>query len=235
MHSSRTAIVTGSSRGIGRDIVVQLLERGYSVVGCSRGETDLQHDGYHHFRIDIGDDASVRRMFGEIATKYDRLDLLINNAGIALSRMALLTSSAEFASVVQVNLIGAFIVTREAIRLMKRTRFGRIINFSSINVPLASVGGAAYNASKAGLENLTITLTRECVGDDITINCIGLSMVAGSGMVEALSQSAMAAKQQVLIKPALIDIADIIHAIEFFAAPQARNITGQMVYFGGVR
>src|SRR5271165_3307383 len=66
MRSSRTAVVTGSSRGIGRDVVVQLLERGYSVIGCARGETDLQHDRYHHFRVDVADDASVRGMFGEI-------------------------------------------------------------------------------------------------------------------------------------------------------------------------
>jgi 3-oxoacyl-[acyl-carrier protein] reductase len=174
-------------------------------------------------------------MFSEIASEFARIDLVVNNAGLALSRLALLTSAAEFASVIRVNLVGAFIVSREAIRLMKRTRFGRIVNFSSINVPLASSGGAAYNAAKAGLENLAITLSRECAQDDITINSIGLSLVAGSGMVEGLNSVALAEKQSALIKPDLIEITEIIHAIEFFAAPDARNITGQTVYFGGVK
>jgi 3-oxoacyl-[acyl-carrier protein] reductase len=235
MSAPRSAVVTGSSRGIGRDVAVQLLERGYSVIGCARGASDLQHKEYQHFRLDVTDEVSVCNMFREIAAKCGRLDLLINNAAMTKSHVALLTPLAEFASVVEVNLIGAFIVAREAIRLMKRTRFGRIINMSSINVPLASIGGAAYNASKAGLENMATTLSRECADDDITINCIGLSIVAGSGMAKSLNLAALTAKQQALIKPGSIDITDIIHAIEFFAAPQARNITGQTVYFGGVR
>jgi 3-oxoacyl-[acyl-carrier protein] reductase len=172
-------------------------------------------------------------MFAEIASTRGGVDLLINNAGSASSQVALLMSSATFASVVQTNLVGTFIVTREALRLMKRRRFGRIINFSSINVPLASVGGAAYNASKAALESLAKTLSRECANDDIAINCIGLSLVAGSGMVEAVAPAALAAKQQALIKPASLDIAEVMHAIEFFASPQARNITGQTIYCVG--
>jgi len=235
MHSPRTVLITGSSRGIGRAIAGHLLEQGDTVIGCARGECDLQHKNYRHFRADISDDATVRAMFAAIASEDGRLDLLINNAGIGLSRLALLTSSAEFSSVLQVNLLGTFIVCREALRLMKRARFGRIVNFSSINVPLASVGGVAYNATKAALENMTVTLARECADEDITINCIGLSLVAGTGMIDALDAKALAAKQQGLIKPALIGNADVLHAIEFFAAPEARNITGQTIYFGGVR
>jgi 3-oxoacyl-[acyl-carrier protein] reductase len=235
MRSPRTVLVTGSSRGIGRAIAGQLLERGDTVIGCARGDCDLQHRGYRHFRVDIADDTAVRGMFSAITSEHGRLDLLINNAGVGLSRMALLTSSAEFASILQVNLLGTFIVAREAMRLMKRARFGRIINFSSINVPLASVGGAAYNATKAGLENLTVTLARECADDDITVNCIGLSLVAGTGMVDALDPKAIQAKQQALIKPSLIDVSDVLHAVEFFAAAEARNITAQTVYFGGVQ
>lgn len=235
MVSHRTTVITGSGRGIGRDIATYLIERGDAVIGCSRGGSQLSHAKYRHFCTDVSDEVSVRKMFSEIASEFGRVDLVINNAGLALSRPALLTSAAEFASIIQVNLIGAFIVSREAIRLMKRTRFGRIVNFSSINVPLASSGGAAYSAAKAGLENLAITLSRECAKDDITINSVGVSLVAGSGMVKELSAAALTEKQSALIKSALIEITEIIHVIEFFAAPDARNITGQTVYFGGVR
>ena len=134
--SGKTALVTGSSRGIGHDIAAYLIEHGDTVIGCSRGASQLSHEKYRHFRTDVSDEGSVRKMFSEIASEFGRIDLLVNNAALALSRLALLTSAAEFASIIQVNLTGAFIVSREAIRLMKRTRFGRIVNFSSINVPL---------------------------------------------------------------------------------------------------
>jgi 3-oxoacyl-[acyl-carrier protein] reductase len=235
MGSVRTAVVTGSSRGIGRALAARFLERGDMVIGCSRSKGDLKHERYRHFSVDVADEAGVRGMFSMIAEDGARIDLLVNNAGIGLSRLALLTPSAEFANIMKVNLLGAFIVAREALRLMKRARFGRIVNFSSINVPLASIGGVAYNASKAGLESLAATLARECASEDITINCIGLSVVSATGMAENLSAAALAEKQKGLVKPSLIDIAEILHAIDFFAAPEARNVTGQTVYFGGVR
>lgn len=205
------------------------------VFGCSRGLSDLDHQRYRHFSVDIMDEGAVRAMFDAIRAAGPRLDLLVNNAGVSQARVALLTSTTEVSYIVGINFIGAFIVSREAIKLMKRARFGRIVNMSSINVPLAAVGSAIYNATKAALENLTVTLSRECAGEDITINCLGLSLVESSGMVEGLSVAALQAKRQALPKPNLLGIAEIVHAIEFLAAPDAKNITGQTIYFGGIR
>lgn len=231
----RVVLVTGSSRGIGRQIAESMAARGDIVIGCSRSsEGVLEHERYQHQVLDVSDDSAVRAMIAGIAEAHRRLDLVINNAGMSSSQLGLLTSASAFSNIVEANLTGAFVVMREAIRVMKRVRFGRIVNFSSINVPLASVGGAAYNASKAALENLCITLSRECAGDDITINCLGLSLVHASGMVDRLSPDALAAKQAGLIKPALLDVSEIMHAIDFLAAPAARNVTGQKIYFGGV-
>ena len=106
---------------------------------------------------------------------------------------------------------------------------------TSINVPMASVGGVAYNASKAGLDAMMRTLVNEIgPAEDITLNALGLSLVAQSGMVEGLSEAALVAKVSRLPKPALLEVAEIIHALDFLAAPEARNITGQTLYFGGV-
>ena len=117
---------------------------------------------------------------------------------------------------------------------MQRQRYGRIVNFSSINVPLGSVGSALYNASKAGVEAMARALTRECGNVDITINTLGLSLVANSGMLDSLSPKALAAKQEALLKPKVLEVEEIMHAINFFASPLARNISCQTVYFGGV-
>ena len=232
---ARTVLITGSSRGVGRSLCERFAARGDFVFGCSRSDSGaLAHERYRHFVLDVSDETAVRAMFSAITATNPRLDLVINNAGVSAAQFALLTSAADFTAVVQANLVGAFVVMREAIRVMKRTRFGRIVNFSSINVPLASAGAASYNASKAGLEALGETLSRECAADDITVNCIGLSLVRGAGMAERLTPGALAAKQQALIKPSLLDIEEVIHAIDFFAAPAARNITAQTVYFGGI-
>lgn len=235
MSEPRTILITGASRSIGRALAARYADAGHTVFGCARGDSDFAHDNYTHIIADITDEAAVRSVFKTVLDAGVTIDLLINNAGITQSRPALLTGSAEAAGILETNLVGAFTVLRETIKHMMRAKRGRIVNFSSINVPLGSVGGALYNASKAGLENLGHTLAREIAGGDITINTIGLSLVEGSGMAEGLSDKGLIEKQAALIKPDLITINEIAHAVDFFASDAARNITNQIVYFGGVR
>jgi len=235
MSDPRTILITGASRSIGRALAAHYAGAGHRVFGCARGASDLAHDNYTHIEADITDEAAVRDVFKAVLDAGSVIDQLINNAGITQSKPALLTGSAEASEILETNLVGAFTVLRETIKHMMRAKHGRIVNISSINVPLGSVGGALYNASKAGLENLGHTLAREIGTADITINTVGLSLVEGSGMAEGLSDKALADKQAELIKPDLITTGEIAHAIDFFACDAARNITNQVVYFGGVR
>ncbi len=235
MAPGQTILVTGSSRGVGRLLVEHYVGEGHVVFGCSRSESEYSHERYHHIVADVGRETDVLALFAEIARSGGRLDLLLNNAGLSLDRYALLTTGSDAESILRANILGPFLVARQAIKSMKRQRFGRIINFSSINVPLGSIGSSIYSASKAALEHLGYTLSREVAADGITINTIGLSLVAGSGMVAALTPEALAEKQQGLLKPELLDVAEIIHAIDFFASKNAGNITNQIIYFGGVR
>jgi 3-oxoacyl-[acyl-carrier protein] reductase len=185
--------------------------------------------------VDVSDEASVVAMFASIRAIGWAPRLLINNAGLSQKSLAVFTTGASARQILEVNLVGAFVVSREAVKAMQRQRFGRIVNLSSINVPLASAGGAIYNASKAGLESLGVSLAGECRQYDITINSIGLSLVAGTGMVESLDEKALEAKKVQLIKPKPIETAEIVAAIDYFASDTARNVTGQVLYFGGVR
>lgn len=232
---SSTFLVTGTSRGIGHNLAKAFCERGHSVIGCSRSNADISHSNYQHFQIDICEEKSVQGMFADLARDKCPLDILINNAGLSQSSPALFTTQELAQEIVSVNLIAAFVMAREALKLMKRRKFGRIINFTSINVPLASSGSSIYNASKAALGVLSETLARELSGDDITVNTLGLSLVTGSGMASELSQDARQEKLQALAKPVLLEIDEIIHAIEFLSAPEAKNISGQTLYFGGIR
>jgi 3-oxoacyl-[acyl-carrier protein] reductase len=161
--------------------------------------------------------------------------LLINNAALSQKSLAAFTNAQSAQELLGVNLFGAFLVSKEAIRVMQRHRFGRIVNLTSINVPLASVGSSLYNASKAGLDALGHSLAAECKNYDITVNSLGLSMVAHTGMAVALDAAAIEVKCAPLLKPKLLETAEIVAAINFFAASESKNITGQQLYFGGVR
>jgi 3-oxoacyl-[acyl-carrier protein] reductase len=172
-------------------------------------------------------------MFKEISLLKIRLDLVINNAGITQFSLGILTRAITAGEIINTNILGTFLITREALRLMQRQRYGRIVNFSSINVPLGSIGGSIYNASKAAMESMATTLSRENAKADITINTIGLSVVDKTGMSDSLTPKALAEKQCLLIKPDLIKVEEIIHAINFLASPLSKNICAQTIYFGG--
>lgn len=232
--SDGLVIVTGASRGLGRALCELMTGRGDHVVGVSRGPSEFFHSAYTHIEADVGDEAAVVALFNGLRQGAP-VRAVINNAGISLSRPAILTTAKAFEDVLRTNLVGAFLVSREAMKAMKRMKAGRIINISSINVPLASAGGAAYNTAKAGLETLARTLAWEVgPGEDITINSIGVSIVADSGMVAGLSDKALADKTSRLSRPALLQPAEVLHAVDFLVSPAAVNITGQTIYFGGM-
>ncbi|MEP2944644.1 MAG: SDR family NAD(P)-dependent oxidoreductase [Lentilitoribacter sp.] len=227
-------VITGSSRGLGLALAKLLAERGDQVIGLSRSEGEFSHQNYTHEICDITNEEEVKTFFNELRQK-GLLFCLINNAGIATSIPALMMKSNTFEETLRVNLLGAFTVTREALKLMKRQRFGRIVNMSSINVKLSSAGGIAYNASKAGLESISHTISSEISSsEDITTNNIGVSLMDGSGMVEGLSEKALNDKITFLKRTALLEPEEILHAVDFFASEKATNITGQTVYFGGL-
>ncbi|MFN3557902.1 MAG: SDR family oxidoreductase [Brevundimonas sp.] len=228
-------LVSGASRGLGRQLVESFSVRGDLVVGLARSASTFDHPNYIHHQADVTIEAEVKAVMAALAGHGLHLETCINNAGIAAGGLALMTSANTFSDVLTANLVSAFVVSRESLKLMKRRKFGRIINMSSINVPLASAGGSAYNASKAGVEAMARTLVNEISAhEDITINTLGLSIVAGSGMAEALSATAAAAKTAHLPRPALLQIEEIVHAIDFLRSPSARNFSGQTLYFGGV-
>ena len=235
MSYTSCIVITGTSRGLGAALAQAYLEAGEQVVGCSRGAAMIAHANYRHYTADVSDELSITKMFADLREAKYAPRLLVNNAALAQKSLAAFTSALMAREILNINLLGTFLVCREAIKLMQRHRFGRIVNLSSINVPLASVGSSIYNATKAGVDAMGSSFANECKAYDITVNSIGLSLVASTGMAESLSESALVAKQAHLLKPSLLETAEIMAAIDFFASAEARNITGQLLYFGGVR
>ncbi|MCC6202756.1 MAG: SDR family oxidoreductase [Gammaproteobacteria bacterium] len=190
---NRIALVTGASSGIGRGIARALAAAGAAVVLAARDRrrldavvAEIESNGGSAIAIpaDVTDEADVVRLFATIAERYGRLDLLINNAGITINAPAHELTFAEWRRVLDVNLSGAFLCSREALRMMRTQRAGRIINIGSVAARVPRPNTAPYAAAKAGLAGLTHALAIEAREYGVTV-CIVHPGNTRSGFWEA--------------------------------------------------
>ena len=233
MANPQIMIITGARKGIGRFLAEHYVQHGFDVVGCSRAPSDLQLPGYQHHRLDVTDELAVKQMFLDVSRKFGRVDVLINNAGIASMNHSLLTPLSTAQKLVNTNFLGTFLFCREAAKLMQRNRSGRIINFTTVATPLNLEGEAVYAATKAAVESLTRTLARELAEFNITVNAVGPTPVKTD-----LTRSVPQAKLDALIARQAIhrygEFRDIQNVIDFFIQPESDFITAQVIFLGGV-
>jgi 3-oxoacyl-[acyl-carrier protein] reductase len=228
------ALITGTRNGIGKYLAEYYVKQGLHVVGCSRCAIDYEFDNYSHFQLDISNESSVKDMFSEIRKKYNRLDILINNAGIASHNYALLTSINEVKKIINTNFVGTFLCSREAVKLMKNNKYGRIVNISSVHVPFATPGTSMYGASKASIEQFSRVFAKEVYQFGITINLLSLSVVKNSGMAGNLSEDRTSELLNKTISKTQIEYENISHAIDFLVSEESKMITNQNLFLGGV-
>jgi 3-oxoacyl-[acyl-carrier protein] reductase len=226
-------VITGARKGIGRSLAEHYLNKGHSVVGCSRKNSDLSHDRYTHYCLDVADEAAIQRMFSDITQKSGRLDVLINNAGIASMNHVLLTSAAKAKQIVETNFIGTFLMCREAARLMKKNRFGRIVNMASVATPLKLEGEAVYAASKAAVISFTQVVAKELAGFGITVNAIGPTPIE-TDLIKSVPKEKLdqLIGLQAIKRPGTFS--DVSNVIDFLIRPESDFITGQVIFLGGV-
>ncbi len=232
MAEPRVVLVTGSRKGLGRALCEHFLARGDVVFGASRGPASLEHPAYRHRECDVTDEAGVRALCAAIRAEHGRLDALVNNAGVAAMNHSLLTPMDSARRVVETNLLGTFLVSREAARLMQARRRGRIVNLSTIAVPLHLEGEAIYAASKAAVESLTRTLAHELGPWNVTVNAVGPGPIE-TDLVRGVPREKLDALQRRLAARRPGTPADVVHAVEFFLADASDLVTGQVLYLGG--
>jgi 3-oxoacyl-[acyl-carrier protein] reductase len=230
---SPVAIVTGARKGIGRFLAERLIGQGYRVVAASRHACEWQADGLVDLPTDVTDEQQVRALIRETVNRTGRIDVLLNNAGAASMNHALLTPLDTFNRLVQTNLLGTWLMSREVSKVMQRRKFGRIVNFSSIAVPLRLEGQAAYVASKAAVEALSQVMARELAELGITVNVIGATPIATDMTrgVPAETMDKLVARFPIKRLGTLEDVAAVL---DFFLSPRSDAVTGQVVYLGGV-
>ena len=225
--------ITGTRKGIGRYLAGHYAGLGHVVMGCSRSAPDWEMDGYEHFEADVADEKRVREIFSDIARKHGRLDNLINNAGIAAMNHSILTPLSTVEKILSTNVAGTFLFCREAAKLMRKNGYGRIVNFSSVAVPLKVEGEAVYAASKAAIVTLTQVLSRELGQWGITVNAVGPTPI-DTDLVRHVPRE----KMERLLESQAIKrygtFEDISNVIDFYLKKESAFITGQVLYLGGV-
>jgi 3-oxoacyl-[acyl-carrier protein] reductase len=234
MYTDKIMLVTGARRGVGRLIAQHFLQHGAQVIGLSRTlDEEPAPAGYHPMQVDVGDAHAVTQAFGTIRKTFGRVDVLVNNAAVLTSQYALIMPPAAAQAMVQTNLIGAFLVSREAAKLMRAKQWGRIIHISSMAVSLEPIGDSMYAATKAAVTTLSNIMAKEFASMNITSNSLGITAIE-TDMLQQLPRNKIDAVVAGLPIPRFATPDDILNVVDFFASERSSYITGQAVYLGGV-
>jgi len=227
------ALITGASRGIGRGLAQFFGGRGYQVVGFSRSEVVAPIDSglYEHCKVDVTDEAALRRAIVDLERRHKRLDVLVNSAGLGMSALALMSPTALSEEVLRVNFLGTVLACREGARVMMKKKFGRIINLASVAVPLQIEGASVYSASKAAVIQFSKVLAKEMAQFQITCNVVAPSLVQTDMMAQLKPEVVKKYLDGlVLHRPATLE--EVCHTVWFFAQPESGYLTGQVLYMG---
>ncbi|MDP2953933.1 MAG: 3-oxoacyl-[acyl-carrier-protein] reductase [Chloroflexota bacterium] len=240
--SGRVALVTGSGRGIGRAIALRLAQEGATLVvndlevagGGRAVAEEIQAAGGQALAIaaDISHPSSVQELMETAATSLGGIDIIVNNAGITRDALIMRMSEEDWDRVLTINLKGAFLCTKAALRHMVRRRWGRIINIASVVGLLGNAGQANYASAKAGLIALTKATAREVASRGITANAIAPGFI-DTDMTRNLSPEL---KEEILRQIPLGIFGqpeDVAHAAAFLASEAARYITGHVLHVNG--
>ena len=231
----KVALVTGASRGIGQAISLQLKDDGYRVLGTattSSGIKSLKDKGIEGLELDLNSPNSKETFWQEIESKEVNISILVNNAGITRDNIVLRMSDNEWQDIMNVNLNGAFYLTKKILKMMLKLKWGRVINITSTSASIGNKGQSNYSAAKAGVEAFTKSLAREVGKRNITINSIAPGFISTD-----MTEQNDAVNSQDLINEIPLGRfgkpEEVAHLASFLCSEEASYITGQILHING--
>lgn len=240
--TGKVAIVTGSGRGIGREIALRLAQAGANITVCDIGnpapaeETsqEIKKLGRQSIVVmgDVSVTADVNQMVESTITSLGKVDILVNNAGITRDQLALRMSDDDWDKVLAVNLKGVFLCTRAVLRHMIKQRSGRIVSLSSIVGIIGNAGQANYSASKAGIIGFTRSIAKEVASRNITVNAVAPGFI-DTAMTQQLNEERRKELASHIPAGYLGTPRDVAEVVAFLASDEARYITGQVITVDG--
>jgi 3-oxoacyl-[acyl-carrier protein] reductase len=234
-ETRKTAIVTGATRGIGRAIAERLQQAGMNVVVCGRSEAllaEFDHPQILPVKADISKTDDVEQLVKTTLEHFNRIDVLVNNAGITKDNLLMRMGDQDWDQVIQVNLTGTFYLCRAVIRQMLKQRYGRIVNISSIVGVAGNPGQANYAAAKAGVIGLTKSLAKEVASRQILVNAVAPGYI-DTEMTRVLSDKQKAEITKLIPLGRVGEVSDVAELVHFLVSDANQYITGQVIHVDG--
>lgn len=236
------ALITGASRGIGRVIAETMAKAGYDIAICYSGNESAAQETISlckkygvqaiYVKADVSNSEDVANMFSEVKSLLGSVDVLVNNAGITKDGLLLRMTEEDFEKVVDINLKGAFLCTKAAIKDMLRAKKGSIINITSIVGVTGNAGQANYSASKAGLIGFTKSVAKEYGSKGITVNAVAPGFIQ-TAMTDSLPEEVKEAYLKQIPIGRFGTPEDVASVVEFLASEKAAYVTGQVIEVTG--
>jgi 3-oxoacyl-[acyl-carrier protein] reductase len=238
--TSRVALVTGASRGIGRATALALARRGATVVAAARGDNarpvvdEILAAGLkaEALTLDVTDQQSVDAAIGGVLERHGRLDILVSNAGITRDQLLLRMKREDWDAVLATNLTASFTICQAVLKPMLKQRGGRVIAISSVVGQMGNAGQANYAASKAGLIGFCKSMAREVASRGITVNVVAPGLIE-TDMTKALTGTSREDWAERIPLGRLGSPEDVAHAVCFLASDEASYITGHVLAVNG--
>ncbi len=239
--TKKVALVTGASRGIGAAVADRLGQDGFIVVGTATSESGaekisarfdekgIEGKGYC---LNVTDSDAIKEVLSQIKSDFADPSVLVNNAGITQDNLFLRMKESEWQSVIDTNLTSVFSMSKAVIKAMTRTRFGRIINISSVVGSMGNAGQANYCAAKAGVEGFSRSLAREIGSRNITVNSVAPGFIQ-TDMTHELPEEVKETLLKQVPLSRLGNPDEIAHAVSFLASDGASYITGETIHVNG--
>ena len=237
----QVAVVTGGARGIGKAIADALARKGVNLViadisleQAKDTSAELENLGVKTMpvKLDVSKSDEVIKIFEDISKEFGKINILINNAGITRDGLIMRMKEEDWDTVININLKSVFLCSKEAIKIMAKQRYGRIINIASVVAFMGNPGQANYSASKAGIVGLTKTTAKEYASRGITANAVAPGFIT-TAMTDALPENVKDEMKRAIPLGRFGTPEDVANAVVFLASPEAGYITGQVIHVNG--